>query len=80
MSEPRLFKVSLDHPESGATRDVTVQARTEVQSQDAASKLMQPGERIMAVETIKGPVARHLGVPPGTPFPGTQTHPDDRNA
>ena len=37
MSEPRLFKANLDHPESGLKGDVTVQARAEVQSQDAAS-------------------------------------------
>ena len=41
---------------------------------------MQPGERLVTVEAIKGPVARHVGVPPETPFPGTQTHPDDRDA
>lgn len=80
MSEPRLFKVKLDDPALGTTRTVMVQARTAVQSQDAAAKVMNPGERILDIESAKGPAVRHNPIPAEVPFPGTQTHPDDRNA
>ena len=80
MSEPRLYKVGVDHPDLGTERTVVVQARTEVQTHDAAVKVMKPGERIIDVELVQGPVARHHPIPPDTPFPGTQTHPDDRGA
>ena len=80
MSEPRLFKVQLDDPVLGTTRTVMVQARSAVQSQDAAAKVMHPGERIIDVEAAKGPAARHNPISAEVPFPGTQTHPDDRDA
>lgn len=78
MSDLRQFRVTLDNHRAGAPRTVVVQARTEVQSQDAAAKVTQPGERIVAVEEIKG-----ASPPPpeaDVPFPGTQTHPEDRGA
>ncbi|MBA3999464.1 hypothetical protein [Brevundimonas sp.] len=78
MSDFRQFRVTLDDPEADEARTVIVQARTEVQSQDAASKLMRPGERIIAVNEIKG--ASSPAPDAGLAFPGTQTHPDDRGA
>ena len=78
MSNLRQFRVSLDDPGTGDARSVIVQARTAVQSQDAASKVMRSGERVITVTEIKGTsVAPADG---GLPFPGTQTHPDDRGA
>jgi hypothetical protein len=78
MSNLRQFTVTLDDPGTGDVRSVIVQARTKVQSQDAASKVMRPGERIIDVEEIKG--ASPAPPDAGLPFPGTQTHPDDRGA
>ncbi|MEH6665735.1 MAG: hypothetical protein V7678_12850 [Brevundimonas sp.] len=78
MSGLRQFRVTLDDPGAGSARTVVVQARTEVQSQDAAARVTRPGERIVAVDEIKG-----ASPPPpdaDVPFPGTQTHPDDRGA
>lgn len=78
MSNLRQFRVTLDDPATGDARSVIVQARTEVQSQDAASKVMRAGERVIAVTEIKG--ASPAPPDAGLPFPGTQTHPEDRGA
>lgn len=67
----RIYKVTVGQPE-GATRELTVPSKTDVQAGDAAAPLMHPGEAILSVSEVRDP-HQQVDSPPA----GTQTHPDD---
>ena len=66
----RFYRVTLGS-EGGATRDVVVPSKTDVQAGDAAAALMHPGEQILDSVEIDDPYQEADTLPPGT-----QTHPD----
>lgn len=67
----RFYRVTLGS-EDGATREVVVPSKTDVQAGDAAVTLMHPGETILDSVEIDDPYQRADALPAGT-----QTHPDE---
>lgn len=67
----RMYRVILGG-EGGATREVVVPSKTDVQAQDAAAALMLPGETILDSVEIGDDGYQRADAPPA----GTQTHPD----
>jgi hypothetical protein len=66
----RIYRVSI-RDESGATREVKVPSKTDVQAGDAAIALMREGEAIVGIVETDDPLQEVDGPPAGT-----QTHPD----
>ncbi len=66
----KIYRVSIGD-EAGASREVKVPSKTDVQAGDAAASLLRPGETILGiVETDDA--YQEVDAPPA----GTQTHPD----